>query len=83
MNNLHEDNIGEIVWSADPDYGDITALAFDSSGLPLVAFTDEDGTASFFTPSFYPPLVATTLPEWTRYTSTLSTSAMHLQLYLS
>lgn len=70
MNNLHEDSTGEPWWSDDSDYGKATALAFDSSGLPLVAFTDEDGTASFSYPSFYPPLIPTTLPEWTRYTTT-------------
>ncbi|MDH3390730.1 MAG: hypothetical protein OEL85_02900, partial [Desulfobulbaceae bacterium] len=79
MDNIRINELSpQAYWSGEDNYGEATALAFDSAGLPLAVFTDEDGTASFYVPSFYPPFVPTALPTWTRYTSAHSGKPLHL-----
>lgn len=72
-------------WADEAIYGRSSSLAFDSTGLPLAAFTDIDGTASFYVPSDYPPLTPTpsSLPTWNRYTSTLSGLSLGLEFQLA
>ncbi|PLX88707.1 MAG: hypothetical protein C0619_12120, partial [Desulfuromonas sp.] len=80
MDNLDIDyNYDTTLWSPSDYYGSVSALAFDSGGLPVAAFKDEDDSVSFYIPSEYPPTTSTTLPDWTRYPSNLRGSPIRLQ----
>jgi len=82
MTDIYRPN-NDIIFAPTANYGKHTALAFGSTGLPVVGFTDVDGTASFFIPDDYPPLTPATADaiEWTRYASSHPGKVFHLNWY--